>query len=176
MKKIMMMLMVTMMMVILVAAPGWAVIDIKPSDGGGGIDTNPGTPFGNTSGTTQPQQPVSSEIKIYVNGTQIKPDVPAFVDSASRTQAPFRAIGEALGCKVSWDAGTQKVTCEKDGFTVTMTIGKKNYVVNGQNKLMDTVPVIKDSRTFIPVRALGEALNSDVKWDGATNTVTVISE
>ena len=34
-------------------------------------------------------------------------------------------------------------------------------------------PVIKDSRTFIPVRFVSEMLGYDVAWDGETKTVTI---
>ncbi|RYD07189.1 hypothetical protein N752_00985 [Desulforamulus aquiferis] len=177
MRKIMMMVMVAFMMVSMVASPSFAVIDIKPGNGGEGIDTTPATPFPGTGGTvSNPNQPVDNSIKIIVNGTKLNPDVAPFIDSAGRTQAPFRAIGEALGCKVTWDADTEKVVCEKEGFKVEMVIGQKTFVVNGESKTMDTAPVIKDGRTFIPVRFLGEALNCNVAWDGTANTVNVTSK
>ena len=175
MKKIMTMLMVCLMMATLVVVPAFAEIVI-PGNGGEVDFSNAPITGGLPTKDGKPSQPVSAAIKIIVNGTQITPDVAPFVDSASRTQAPFRAIGEALGCKVTWVEAAQQVICEKEGFKVEMTIGKKNFVVNGESKTMDTVPVIKDGRTFIPVRALGEALDCNVAWDGNTNTVTVNSK
>ncbi len=38
---------------------------------------------------------------------------------------------------------------------------------------MDTVPVIKNDRTMVPLRFVGEFLNATVGWDDATRTVTV---
>ena len=168
--------MVSMMMVTLIVTPAFAVIDVHPGNGGEGDASNAPYTGGLPTKDGKPSQPVVTTIKIIVNGTQITPDVAPFVDSASRTQAPFRAIGEALGCKVTWVEATQQVICEKEGFKVEMTIGQKNFIVNGESKAMDTVPVIKDGRTFIPVRALGEALDCNVTWDGSTNTVTVTSK
>lgn len=114
-------------------------------------------------------------IAIYVDGKLLTPDVPAFIDRNNRTQAPFRAIGEALGAKVTWVPEGKKVLVEKPGLQVEMTIGSKEFRVNGQLKQMDTAPIIKNSRTFIPVRFLGEALLCGVQWDAATQTVIISS-
>ena len=39
---------------------------------------------------------------------------------------------------------------------------------------IDSVPVIVDGRTFVPVRFLATFLGADVMWDGATQTVTLV--
>ena len=39
----------------------------------------------------------------------------------------------------------------------------------------DAKPVIVDGRTLVPLRAIFEALNVNVSWDGATKTVTANS-
>lgn len=177
MKRIMTMLMAAMLMVSMAVAPANAVVDIKPGNGGEWVDNTPGTPFPGTGGTTsQPTQPIDNSIKIYVNGIKVTSDVAPYVDSVNRTQAPFRAIGEALGCQVTWVNGSQQVICEKEGFKVEMTIGKKTFSVNGVQEIMDTVPIVKNNRTFIPVRYLAETLNCNVAWDQNTNTVTITSK
>ena len=38
---------------------------------------------------------------------------------------------------------------------------------------MDTVPVVKDGRTYAPARYLAEAFGYDVGWNGATSTVII---
>lgn len=40
--------------------------------------------------------------------------------------------------------------------------------------LMDTAAIIKDSRTYAPLRYLAEAFNYDVIWDGATKTINLV--
>lgn len=39
-------------------------------------------------------------------------------------------------------------------------------------KIEDQAPIIKDNRTLIPLRAIFEALDAEVLWDGETRTVT----
>lgn len=41
------------------------------------------------------------------------------------------------------------------------------------DRLMDTAPFIKDSRTFVPVRFLAEAFGDTVDWDNETQRITV---
>jgi hypothetical protein len=40
---------------------------------------------------------------------------------------------------------------------------------------LDVPPEIRDGRTFVPLRFVGEALGADVFWDGATQQVTYIA-
>jgi len=113
-------------------------------------------------------------IQIAVNGRYVRGDVKPFIDEASRTQAPFRMICEALGCKVDWDEETQRVTATKDGYNVVMHIGSNTYKVNGVSKVMDTAPQLRDSRTFIPVRAFAEALDCEVYWSEQALLVRIV--
>ena len=48
---------------------------------------------------------------------------------------------------------------------VDFTIGSTTYVVNNQTKVMDAAPFIEDGRTYIPVRALAEALGCEADWE-----------
>lgn len=56
---------------------------------------------------------------------------------------------------------------------VTMFIGLKSYSQDGVSKISDVAPFIKDGRTFVAVRPLGEAFGAEVDWDAATQTVTM---
>lgn len=49
------------------------------------------------------------------------------------------------------------------------------YYSNGVAKVMDTAAYIKNGRTYVPMRVLGEAiLGAEVIWDAAARTVTLI--
>jgi hypothetical protein len=38
---------------------------------------------------------------------------------------------------------------------------------------MDVAPLIINSRTYVPIRFVSEAMGCDVSWDDPTDTVTV---
>lgn len=59
---------------------------------------------------------------------------------------------------------------------IKLQIGSKIIEVNGNKKEMDTAAFIKDNRTFLPVRAVAEALGCEVDWDAKTQTVTLIKD
>jgi hypothetical protein len=52
-------------------------------------------------------------------------------------------------------------------------IGSNIYYAGGVAKVMDVAPYIKDSRTYVPMRYLGEILGAEVVWDDAARTVTL---
>lgn len=50
---------------------------------------------------------------------------------------------------------------------------KTNININGVRLVTDVDPIIKDGRTFVPVRAIGEALGFTFDYDSNTQTVTM---
>ncbi len=56
----------------------------------------------------------SQSIKVFVNRQEVKSDVPAQI-IAGRTMLPVRAICDALGAEVKWDAATRTVYITNDG-------------------------------------------------------------
>jgi competence protein ComEC len=99
-----------------------------------------------------------------------------FIDKANRTQVPFRQTMEAFGCTVSWDAVNKIAIAEKNGITVKVPIGVSYITKDGQKIPNDTAALIKDNRTYLPIRAVLEAFNADVSWDSSVQTVVVYSE
>ena len=59
---------------------------------------------------------------------------------------------------------------------VKMTIGEMVGYVDGEAKELDVAPIIRDSRTMLPVRFVAESLGATVEWDGATSTAAITSE
>jgi len=113
-------------------------------------------------------------IRVVVNGTKITfPDAQPFVDANERTQTPARFIGEALGATASWDGKAKKATFEKGGKKLILYIGKKEYDIDGQKKQMDTVALLKNSRTFVPARYVAEAFGATVSWKDSIKTVYI---
>jgi hypothetical protein len=55
-------------------------------------------------------------------------------------------------------------------------IGSNIYYAGGVAKVMDVAPYIKDSRTYVPMRYLGEILGAEVVWDDAARTVTLTKD
>ncbi len=93
-----------------------------------------------------------------------------------RTMIPIRAVVEAMDGSVEWDGNTQKITLKARGNTVEMWIGKTDIKINGVSKKMDVAPVIKNGRTFVPVRFAAENLNCKVDWINSTKEAIIVYE
>ena len=59
---------------------------------------------------------------------------------------------------------------------IKLQIGSIVMQINGEKKVIDVAPFIKDGRTFLPVRAIAESLGATVDWDADTQIVTLIKE
>ena len=99
-----------------------------------------------------------------------------FIDANNRTLVPVRGALEAFGAMVSWDEPNGMVIVEKDRTMVKVPIGKASIIVNGVSVMNDTAAVIKDERTYLPIRAVFEAFGAGVSWDDSSRSVVVNSD
>ena len=64
-----------------------------------------------------------------------------------------------------------------ENFTISMQIDNPIMTVNGTEEEIDpglgTVPVIKEGRTIVPIRAIIEAMGGTVGWEQETQTVSL---
>ena len=90
-----------------------------------------------------------------------------------RTLVPVRVISESLGAMVSWDDDLQRVTIQKDGKTVLLTINSPIMLVDREPVSLDVPPRISLGRTFVPVRAVVDILGAKVDWDGQNRCVII---
>ena len=99
-----------------------------------------------------------------------------FIDEASRTQVPLRATMEAYGCEVNWNQETSTAIVIKDDITVEVPIGAR-YIYRNQVRIEnDTAALLKNGRTYLPIRAVLEAFGAIVEWDANTQSVIVYSD
>ncbi len=97
---------------------------------------------------------------------------------AGRTYVPLRAIFEAMGATVSWDADTQTVTAARGGTAVQLVIGQSTVTVTEQGEtrtaVTDAQSFLENGRTYVPVRFAAQAFGANVGWDAAARTVILI--
>ncbi|NLW06572.1 MAG: SH3 domain-containing protein [Clostridia bacterium] len=117
-----------------------------------------------------------SAVNIVINGVQVKPSIPAFIDSNGRTMVPLRFIMENMGLKVDWLANEQGIVIQRGATTIKLWIGKKQAYVNGQLLTLDTTPVLKNNTTMVPLRFISQASGGQVEWDSNTRTVSISFE
>lgn len=126
---------------------------------------------------SQPQ-PQTSEQRtpvVYIDGTKLSfPDVEPMIE-AGRTLVPMRAIFEAMGAKVEWIADSKTVVgISRDEKTIiTLKIDNKTASVNGKSVSLDVPAQIRNDRTVVPLRFIGESFGATVNWDAASYRIDI---
>ena len=143
------------------------------------------------------------DIRIVVNGTEIVPTdvngerVEPFILGGS-TYLPVRAVAGALGLAVAWDDASSTISLSTgaepsyglesptlslmETHQVTITYRDIQLCIDGVTITPTNVagksvePFILDGSTYLPVRAVADALGLDVDWNGSTSTVTLTGQ
>lgn len=96
-----------------------------------------------------------------------------FLDPQERTQVPLRLTMEACGCTVGWEDSTKTAIVQKNDTTVQVPIGQPYLLIDGRKEAMDTAAILKNGRTYLPIRAVLEAFGAKVLWAEEQNAVIV---
>jgi hypothetical protein len=86
---------------------------------------------------------------------------------------PLRGVFEQMGFTVNWDAGTSTATMQREGTTISITIGNSFITVNNQQIHPDVPPQLINGRFMLPLRTISEATGDTIDWDGATSTARI---
>lgn len=140
----------------------------------------------------------AKQIQIIVNGEpmHLAADSQPFL-SHNRTMVPLRAISQFFDCDVEWIAqgegstGNVYITPKNQTGEYEMSylflIDYHEYYYRGPNGdgfppeyapktfPLDVPPTIVNSRTFVPLRVIGEIFG-EVQWDGKSQTVIITTK
>ena len=76
---------------------------------------------------------------------------------------------------MSWNSEESEVNIVKGRDNIITHILSSKATLNGVLYTFDVPAMIKDDRTFVPLRFIAELLNCDVEWNENTYTVTITS-
>jgi len=117
---------------------------------------------------------IFKKISVYVNNERIDFASEPIMEN-DRTLVPMRRIFEELGAAVTWDNDTNTATAVKDNIEIKITADSDTMLKNGEPIKLDApARLINDAYTYVPFRAIAEALNCAVKWNENINTVEII--
>ena len=115
------------------------------------------------------------EITIFLDGNRLSSDVAPVLQNG-RALLPFRVCAEALGADVEWVAESKTVNMVRGDTNITLRIGSDQASVNGVIYQLDVSAQIKNGRTLVPLRFVGEALSCQVDWIPDTYSVEITTE
>lgn len=123
-----------------------------------------------------PTSLATENITILVNNSKIYSDVAPFITNGT-TYVPLRFISEALDTdNIVWNQNNQSVTIKKKNNTLTFFINKNYAFINNTRKTINGTPIIKDNRTFVPLRIISENLDATVSWNEDTKTISITTQ
>ncbi|HWP96637.1 MAG TPA: copper amine oxidase N-terminal domain-containing protein [Syntrophomonadaceae bacterium] len=114
----------------------------------------------------------TEKLRVFVDGAEVNMLVDPIV-SDGRTLIPMRDIFEALGADVKWDNDKNQVIANRNGVEIELMIGANVAYRNRQTINIDVPAQLIDSRTFVPVRFVVEALGCNLYWDEKANSIFI---
>ncbi len=115
----------------------------------------------------------AKDINVSLNGNPLTFDSQPIIKN-DRTFVPMRKIFEEFGMEVEWDDDTKTVCAKGNDSEISLSIGSDEMWVDGKCITLDAVPFVQNDRTLVPLRAISEALNCNVKWDADDFAVIII--
>lgn len=113
-------------------------------------------------------------LKCLVNNSNIEFNTGTglpYISADGRAMMPLRACFSSIGCQVDWNQETQMVSLTKGNIKIEVLINQKYIYVNQKKVFTDCAATVQNGRTYLPLRAVMEALGYAVDWDNKTQTV-----
>lgn len=122
-------------------------------------------------GLGQTAQAYERAVEITVDGETLSPAAFA-VDGV--TYAPMVALLDAMGgWDTTWDRVSRTATSETDRFTLAVPVGQRYVAVDGQRHTISAPNLIRNGRTYVPLRAVAELLGAKVTFTSWSAPVKV---
>lgn len=109
--------------------------------------------------------------KMYIGTREYTIEAPYLVNDT--TLVPVRAVAEGLGAEVGWDGDARRVSVQKDGVDVALTLDSTAAQINGQSVELLCAPALNGDTTMVPIRVISEAFGMGVTYDAVKENVVV---
>lgn len=118
--------------------------------------------------------PIGSEIYM-VNDQEISniDYPPAFIDQNSITMVPLRLIMDIIVAKVEWLPNTKEIVISDDKSKIRLQINNPKAIVNNLEYDLISPPLVKNERTYVPVKFIAENLDFTSEWIPETKTLVL---
>lgn len=117
----------------------------------------------------------SFDIKINGENFTVPKEMGQIHIKDGRTMVPLRAFSERLGWTVNWDSQQQSITIPDGDKNIIMKINQNTYTNQNNEQIdLDVAPYILNERTYLPLRALTEALGYHLEYDNSSNVHKIL--
>ena len=120
----------------------------------------------------------SDDIKVYINNNRINYDTMP-ININNRILVPVRATFDALGADIEWFGEIQTVIATSGSTLIALKIDNPLLIVSDVQTQgiktieLDSPPVLLNSKTMIPLRAVAEIFDYQVNWSEANKSIFI---
>jgi hypothetical protein len=76
---------------------------------------------------------------------------------------PLRSITDVLGYKLTWNILTKGIDLQKDSTNINLQIGSKAYWKDKERIVLESVPMIVNGKTLVPIEFFKDVMDEKVK-------------
>lgn len=120
----------------------------------------------------------SDDIKVYINNNRINYDTMP-ININNRILVPVRATFDALGADIEWFGEIQTVIATSGSTLIALKIDNPLLIVSDVQTQgiktieLDSPPVLLNSKTMIPLRAVAEIFDYQVNWSEENKSIFI---
>ena len=106
----------------------------------------------------------SDLLKISVDGETVEFNDQTgfpFIDWSGRTQVPIKGVLTTYGAEVYWNTQNKEVVVKYDRDIIVIPINDNYIKKNGEIIQIDTQAIIKNGRSYIPIKCVIDALGGE---------------
>lgn len=108
---------------------------------------------------------IESKTPIYISEciTGGRYEIEGFIKN-NYTYIALKDLEEVFGVQVKWQAKTHTIVIKDDETTIELFPNSKKILVNNIATAIDTVPIIENGKSYLPVRMLVQVLGKDISY------------
>ncbi|MCF6462001.1 serine hydrolase [Clostridium sp. Cult1] len=107
-----------------------------------------------------------ANINILLDEEKVSLEDEIITNEINQIMLPLREIAEKLEYKVNWDGNTRSITLSKGSQIIELKIGETKVDVNGEILVLKSPPILKETKTFVPIELFSNALGLVIGWNG----------
>ncbi len=114
---------------------------------------------------------------VYVDGEAVNfsESYPILING--RTMVPLREMFNIFQFTVSYHEDTYTISLKNDQMNVFFRIGDLRFFIEDDQGIrsrdLDVAPLLRNWRTYVPLRAIAEVMGAEVKWNSVNSSVYI---